>query len=54
VKTSFGGSPSKEVCLLLDPSTVFWLAMIAYISIGRVFGRLKFLRGLPFLLDRRP
>jgi hypothetical protein len=43
VKTSFGGSPPKEVCSLLDLSTVSWLAMMAYVSLGKVFDGLRFL-----------
>jgi hypothetical protein len=37
VKTSFGGFFPKEVCLLLDHSIVSWFAMMAPISLGRVF-----------------
>jgi hypothetical protein len=28
VKTSFGGFPPKEACLLLDPTTVSWFALM--------------------------
>jgi hypothetical protein len=53
VKTNFGGSLPKEVCPLLDPSTMSFLTLITYVSIGRVFGGLRFLRGQPFWLGRQ-
>jgi hypothetical protein len=43
VKTSFGGSPPKEVFSLLDHSTVFWFVMMAIVFLGRVFDGLRFL-----------
>jgi hypothetical protein len=42
VKTSFGGLP-LEMGSLLGPSTVSLLVMMTLISIGRVFGELRFL-----------
>jgi hypothetical protein len=45
VKTSFGGLPPKEVCLLLDSTTMSWFAMIALIFHGRVFDKLRILSG---------
>jgi hypothetical protein len=43
VEISFGESLQKEVCSLLDPSTVSWFTMMAYVSLERVFGKLRFL-----------
>jgi len=37
VKTSCGASPSKEGCLMLNLFTVSWVAMMASVSLGRVW-----------------
>jgi hypothetical protein len=42
VKRSFGELPPKKG-LLLDPSTAFLFVMMTFISLGRVFGGLRFL-----------
>jgi hypothetical protein len=36
VKISYGGSPPKEGCLLLNPSIVAWVVMTAFVSHERV------------------
>lgn len=37
-------SPSKKKgCLMLDSSTVSWFVLIALISLGKAFGRLRLL-----------
>jgi hypothetical protein len=43
VKTSFDGFPPKEGRLLLDPSTMSWIAMVSLSSLGRMCDRLTFL-----------
>jgi hypothetical protein len=40
--TSYGGFPSKEGCLVLNPFTVSCVVMTAALSLGRVFGGLRF------------
>jgi hypothetical protein len=37
------GPLPKEGCLVLNPSTVSWVVMMVSSSLGRVFGKLKFL-----------
>ena len=38
MKISCGGSPPKEGCLRLDPSSVPWFVVKVAASLGRVFG----------------
>jgi len=42
VKTNCGGSLPIEG-LLLNPFTVSWVVMMAFVSHGKVFGELRFL-----------
>lgn len=47
VKTSFGGPPPEKGCSLLTPS-LYLLVTMTLLSIGRVFGRLRFPCGRSF------
>lgn len=43
VKTNSAWNPPKRGCLMLDPSTMSWFVMMAFSSLGREFGILRFL-----------
>ena len=47
---SFGGHLSKEGCSMLDLSTVFLFVMMAFLSLERVFGGLRFFESSVFTL----
>jgi hypothetical protein len=47
-------SPPKKICSRSSHSSTSWLALVVVIFLGKVFGTLRLLQGLPFVCGPHP